>query len=247
MSYKKDNTQNEKLHNDKASMNILKKIMATIRTESRELTDAVMGSYGIGKVEQKFDSAQFKLKEAKIALTELIRKERQASRIVDITVEKINLQEKLIDKALTNGDDAEAMKYAHLVVDLEITKEIQIETNSSITTNIGYLQRQLEQSERELKDLARQLTMLKTTENVQKATETIMGNINGADANLLSANKSLNRIREKQKDKNDFLNIEKRMNKKFSQPLSEQKRDRLALKDSTYKAQDVIKRIQDKR
>jgi phage shock protein A len=242
MNDKKDNIQN-----DKVNMNILKKIMATIRTESRELTDAVLGSYGTGKVEQKFESAQYKLNEAKVALTEMMRRGRQTSRIVDITVDKINLQEKLIDKALANGNEAEAMKYAHEVVDLEITKDIQIETNSSISLNIDYLQRQLEKSERELKELARQLTMLKTNENVQKATEAIMGSIDEADANLLSANKSLHRIREKQKGKNDLLSKEESMDKLISQPLPEQKIDKLALKDSINRAQDVIKRIQDKR
>jgi phage shock protein A len=243
----KENNKKDNAEKESASMNILKKIIATIRTESRELTDAVMDSCGTGKIEQEYESAQYKLKEAKQALTGMMRKERQSSRIFDIIVENIYQKEVLIDEALAQGDETEAMKRAFEVVDLELNRDLQVESIASIATNIDYLQRQLEQSERELKDFARQLVMIKTTENVQKATETIMGNIDGADATMLSAKKSLDRIREKQKNKNSQQTIEEHLVKDFNQENSVKNITPAVLKDSKNSAQDVIKRIQDKR
>lgn len=232
----------------KFGMNVLKKIMTTIRKESKELTDAVMGSYGTVKIEQDFSSAQFKLNEAKQALTKMMRKQRQSSRIFDIIIDKITQQEGLIEEDLSNGDQAEAMKHALEVVDLEINKDIQIKVITSLTAHVNYLQRQLEQSERELKEFSRQLTMLKTTEKVQKATETILGNINGADADLLSAKKTLDRIREEQNNKGDVDGIQTQLKKSLTQIDSKANATtQVILVDSKNKAQAVIKRIQDKR
>jgi len=239
-----DNKSNE---NEITGMHILKKIIATIRAESQELTDAVMGSYGTRKIELEYESAQSKLKEAKLALTEMMRKERQSTHIFDIIVEKISQKELLIDEALSHNNEQEAMKLAFEVVDLELNRDFQAESISSIAKNIAYLQGQLEQSERELKEINRQLTMLNTTENVRKATATIMGNIDEADASLLSAKKSLDRIRSKQKGKVGSSPLNKQLIKGFGSESSVQKSSSCESEVSKNSALDVIKRIQDKR
>jgi len=222
-------------------MNILQKIIKTIRTESRELTDAVMDTTGTGKLEQAFDTANYKLKEAKQALTDMMKKEQQSLRILDIIKDKIIQHEQLVAEALSNEDHSQALNQAQIVADLEHSLELQAESTQSISEKTVYLQKQLEQSERELKDFARQLSMLKTTENIQKATETIMNNIDGADASLFSAKKSLNRIREKQKNKSHQYTSEKPLlkNDKTSKQLSNQ--------DTDKSLEDIIRRIQDKR
>ena len=227
-------------------MNILQKIIKTIQTESRELTDAVMDSTGTGKLELAFDAANFKLKEAKNALTDMMKKEQQSLRILDVIKDKIAEQEQLVAEALSDDDHSQAIKQAQVVADLEHSLKLQTESSSSITANTVYLQKQLEQSERELKDFARQLAMLKTTENIQKATETIMNNIDGADANLLSAKKSLNRIRNKQKNKNQQYTSGKPQLKNDTKT----KTNNLTLdkpdNNSTKTVDDIIRRIQDK-
>ena len=226
-------------------MNILQKIMATIKAESRELTDAVMDSGGTGKLEQAFDDSRYKLKEAKSALTQMMSKERQSLQILGIINDKISQQELLIEEALSQEDDSEIIKMANEVVDLEHSKDLQNESIKEITSNVIYLQRQLEQSERELKEFARQLSMLKTTQNIQKATDIIMKNIDGADKNLLSAKKSLDRIRAKHKSKNLTDPIIKEKNDKKN--LTTQSTVLLENQALNQEAMDVIKRIQKKK
>jgi len=236
--------------NDKDNTNILKQIMQTIRTESRELTDAVFGSFGIGKIEQEHESAELKLNQAKTALTEMMTKQRQSSRILEFSVEKINQLESLIMEALDQGDKAEAMKCALEVVDLEVNRNIQVESIIEMDTQLKYLQRQLEQSERDFKEVGRQLNMLKTNEKVQKATETIMENIEGADTNLMSAKMSLDRLRQNQKNKDNPLNLAPLMSDS-SQLKSKTEPTRKTIitldsVDSSHSAEDIIKRLQDK-
>ncbi len=232
-------------NNDNSEMNILKKIMATIRKEARELTDAVLDSGGTKKIENAFESAQLKLKHAKNELTDMMTKHRKSIHVLDIIVENINQHEALISEALNQKDNDVALSYAHKIVDLEHSKTLQEETVSTISTNIDFLKGQLEQSERELKECDRQLTMIKTTEKVQKATDTIMNNIDDADANLLSARKSMKTIREKQKARIQPDQIGAKMLTDFrsNESIDSKESERTVLNSS---AEDVIKRIQDK-
>ena len=139
------------------------------------------------------------------------------------------------------------MKCALEVVDLELSMAIQVESMSTITNNIEFLQKQLEQSERELKEFSRQLTMLKTTEKVQKATETILDNIDGADTSLMSAKKSFDRIREKQMNKDSLKVIEQQMIKNYSRRKTNQNTNDKTLINPENSAQQIINRLQDKR
>lgn len=227
-----------------SGVNILKKILATIRTESQELKEAVMDSGGSGKLQQSFDDAKFKLNEAKQALNQMMIKKKKSVNVLEITQEKIAQKELLIAQELSNKDKAQLMDFADQVVDLEHAKALQLETFKEINSHISYLQKQLEISERELKEFGRQLSMLKTTENIQKATETIVRNIEGADNNILSANQSLNRIRKKQKNKSEKLKMPH--NKELNTHQIEGKTDVTFRQELTPTAQDIIERIKQK-
>lgn len=228
-------------------INILKKIIATIRSESRELSDAIFDSFGTGKLEQSYDTAKHKLQEAKSTLTEMMRKQRQCYHVLEITKNKIIEKEQMISQALSNGEDDEAFNYAQDVVELEKNKEIQIESSLFINANIEFLQSQLELSERELKEFSRQLSMIQTTENIQKATETIRRNLDGVDENLLSAKKSLNRIREKQQ----MPNCQSVLNKQLTDDQGLTKNITMTQKTTgknfNNNATDIIRRIQEKK
>ncbi len=193
---KKDDQTAEK----NLGMNVLKKIINTIRTESRALADAVTDSAGSRNIEYACEEAQSKLADAKKALTEMMTKEKQSANQLDIISDKLSQKEALVLEAMSKGDEPSAMAHAIEVVDLELDRDFLIESLDNVKNNVAYLQNQLEQSERVLKDLERQLTMLRTTEKVQQATETIMGHIDGADNKMVSAKTSLERIREKQKN-----------------------------------------------
>ena len=137
------------------------------------------------------------------------------------------------------------------MVDLEANRKIQLESIIEMDSQLEYLQRQLEQSERDFKEVGRQLNMIKTNEKVQKATETIMENIEGADTNLMSAKMSLDRIRQKQKNKDNHQANLARMIKDSSQVKSADESTRKTIirhddKISPNSAEDIIKKLQGK-
>ncbi|HHL32548.1 MAG TPA: PspA/IM30 family protein, partial [Oceanospirillales bacterium] len=65
-------------------MNILKKIMTAIRGGTRELGESIVDSQGTRIFEQEIEDAKESLKKAKRDLTQVMAKEMQASRKVDI-------------------------------------------------------------------------------------------------------------------------------------------------------------------
>jgi|GEM_PF-1612386 len=179
-------------------VNVLEKIMTLIRSESQFLRDTVMDGDFSRNLEAELDDATFNLKQAKSVLSEELNNQLQSSRLVKILDDKINQQEQLIINSLSEGDEERAFLLATEVVDLEQDRAAQNALKLSHERQLGYLQAQLENAERSLKDVQRRLTMVNTTERIQKATAVINKNFEQADAKMLSAKKTLQRIRSKQ-------------------------------------------------
>ncbi len=184
-------------------MNILKKIMTAIRGGTRELGESIVDSQGTRIFEQEIEDAQESLKKAKHDLTQVMAKEMQASRKVESITAEIEKNEGYVADALAKNKEALALEIATKVAELEQDKALQVDAQQSYEKHIGKLKSMMEKAERQLKDYERQLTMVKTTENVQKATAAITDNFGTTDSTLMSAKESLDRIRKKQQDFDD--------------------------------------------
>ena len=184
-------------------MNILKKIMTAIRGGTRELGESIVDSQGTRIFEQEIEDAQESLKKAKHDLTQVMAKEMQASRKVESITAEIDKNESYVADALAKNKEALALEIATKVAELEQDKAQQVDAQQSYEKHIGKLKSMMEKAERQLKDYERQLTMVKTTENVQKATAAITDNFGTTDSTLMSAKESLDRIRKKQEDFDD--------------------------------------------
>ena len=184
-------------------MNILKKIMTAIRGGTRELGESIVDSQGTRIFEQEIEDAKESLKKAKRDLTQVMAKEMQASRKVDIIQADIDKNESYVSAALAKNEESLALEIAQKVAELEQEKSTQVNAQQSYEKHISKLKGMMEKAERQLKDYERQLTMVKTTENVQKATAAITDNFGTTDSTLMSAKESLDRIRKKQQDFDD--------------------------------------------
>ncbi len=184
-------------------MNILKKIMTAIRGGTRELGESIVDSQGTRIFEQEIEDAQESLKKAKHDLTQVMAKEMQASRKVESITAEIDKNEGYVADALAKKEETLALEIATKVAELEQDKAQQVDAQQSYEKHIGKLKSMMEKAERQLKDYERQLTMVKTTENVQKATAAITDNFGTTDSTLMSAKESLDRIRKKQEDFDD--------------------------------------------
>ena len=163
------------MSDDKKSVgkNILEKIITVIRDDSRALSEAVMDSTGSRLYEKQIEVSKENLRQAKSAITDELAKELQSSRKVKILNDRVNQQEQLIIEALSRNDEDLAFNLATEMVELEQDQAAELTILKSHELHLGHLTRRLENAERTLKDLERQMAMVQTTEDIQKATDVI--------------------------------------------------------------------------
>ena len=227
-------------------MNILKKIMAAIRGGTRELGESIVDSQGTRIFEQEIEDAKESLKKAKYDLTQVMAKEMQASRKVDVLQAEIMKNEGFVSDALAKNEEVLALEIAGKVAELEQDMASQVSARQSYAQHISKLKGMMEKAERQLKDYERQLTMVKTTENVQKATATITDNFGTTDSTLVSAKESLDRIRKKQEDFDDRnLAAEKLDNETNGKNLSDKMKE-IGIGEIENGAQAVLNRLKAK-
>lgn len=227
-------------------MNILKKIMAAIRGGTRELGESIVDSQGTRIFEQEIEDGKESLKNAKHDLTQVMAKEMQASRKVESLQAEVTKNEGFVSDALEKNEEALALEIAGKVAELEQEKATQVAAQQSYASHISKLKGMMEKAERQLKDYERQLTMVKTTENVQKATAAITDNFGTTDSTLVSAKESLDRIRKKQEDFDDRnLAAEKLDNETNGKNLTDKMKD-AGIGDAESGAQAVLARLKAK-
>jgi len=225
--------------------NILEKIMTVIRHDSRVLSEAVMDSSGTRIHEQQIAVAKENLQQAKSAISAELAVELQCSRKVKLLAEQVEQQERLIIEALHQNDEAKAFELATEMVELERDQAAERAILQSHELHLGHLTRQMELAERELKDLERQLAMVQTTADIQKATEVVTKNFAQADAKMLSAKRSLERIRRKQQQIDAQYEVDEALSPTPTEALAD-KTAAISEQDKEDGAADVLKRIIDK-
>ena len=91
------------------------------------------------------------------------------------------------------------------IAQLEIDLAEQEEVHKSFAGHVTRLKDLVKKTERQVKDYDRQLSMVKTTESVQKASAAITDNFASSNSKILSAKDSLERIKERQQNTFDRL------------------------------------------
>ena len=97
------------------------------------------------------------------------------------------------------------MQVAEKIANLENELGTQQQALDSFTANADRLKELVKKSERQVAEYKRQLSMVKTTESVQKATSAITDNFASSNSKLLNAKDSLERIKAKQQKFDDQL------------------------------------------
>ncbi|HFC30085.1 MAG TPA: PspA/IM30 family protein [Oceanospirillales bacterium] len=228
-------------------MNILKKIMTAIRGGTRELGESIVDSQGTRIFAQEIEDAKESLKKAKHDLTQVMAKEMQAARKVEILEKEISKNEAFVTDALGKNKEALALEIAQKVAELEQDRQVQFDAQVSYGKHIEKLKGMMEKAQRQLNDYERQLTMVKTTENVQKATAAITDNFGTTDSTLVSAKESLERIKQKQQDYDDRnLAAEKLENETNGKDLTDKMKD-AGIGEIESGAQAVLARLKAKK
>lgn len=179
--------------------------MTAIRGGATEIGESIVDSNATRIFEQEIRDAEHHLTKAKRDLTGVMAEQMSASRDVDRLKRDVAEHEGYAVQALEKGDESLALAVAEKIANLESELTTQQQALDSFSGNATRLKELVKKSERQVAEFKRQLSMVKTTESVQKATSAITDNFSSSNSKLLNAKDSLERIKAKQQKFDDRM------------------------------------------
>lgn len=184
---------------------IFRKLLTAMRGGAREIGESIVDANAIRIYTQEIEDAKNNLAKAKRDLTEVMAKEMQAARECERLKKDVEKYEAHAVAALDKGNEGLAEEVAQKIAELEAELQIQQSAKQEFGAHVARLKDLMKRTEQTIRDHERQLTMVKTTESVQKATRSITDNYGAGTTRLLDAKKSLERIKERQKNTQDRM------------------------------------------
>jgi|TARA_B100000315_G_scaffold259226_1_gene314369 phage shock protein A len=228
-------------------MSILRKIMTAVRGGAREVGELVVDANGTRIFEQEINDAQAHLNKAKHDLTDVMAKQMQAGRKLESLKKEVEEHEGFAGQALEKGNEELALEIAEKIATLEQELIDQEEVHKSFSTHANRLKELVKKTERQIKEYERQLTMVKTTESVQKASAAITDNFSSSSSKILSAKDSLDRIKQRQQDNFDRLSAAEDLEAENSEKGLQDKMKEAGIGETATTASSVLDRIKAKK
>jgi len=228
-------------------MSLLKKIFTAVRGGAREAGEAIVDANSIRILEQEIKDAEGHIAKAKQDLTSVMAKEMQANREIESLKKQIGEYEGYTMDALNKGDEALATEIAEKIASIEPELAMQEETKISFSAHADRLRDLVKKTERQLGEYKRQLTMVKTTDSVQKATSAISDNFTNSNSKMMSATESLERIKKKQRDFDDKLKAAEILDSENADTSLDAKMKQAGIGPKTSSANSVLDRIKAKK
>jgi len=227
-------------------MSIFKKIITAVRGGARETGEAIVDANATRIFEQEIRDSEKHVTIAKRDLTEVMAKQMQAARELAQLQASIKEHEGYAMQALNQGNEALAIEVAEKIAELEHSAEDQQQANESYLKSADRLKELIKKSERQLTDYKRQLSMVKTTQSVQKATSAITDNFVASNSKLLSAKDSLERIKQKQAMFDDKLKAAEQLESENSDTSLKSKLQGAGIGAQQSNAQSILARLKAK-
>ncbi len=228
-------------------MSILSKIMTAVRGGAREVGELVVDANGTRIFEQEIQDAKTHLNKAKHDLTDVMAKQMQAGRKVESLKKEVEEHEGYAGQALEKGNEELALEIAEKIATLEADLTEQEEVHKSFSTHANRLKDLVKKTGRQIKEYERQLTMVKTTESVQKASAAITDNFSSSSSRILSAKDSLDRIKKRQQDNFDRLSAAEDLEAENSEKGLQDKMNAAGIGETATTASSVLDRIKAKK
>jgi len=227
-------------------MNIFKKIITAVRGGAREAGEAIVDANSTRIFEQEIRDSEKHIIIAKRDLTEVIAKQMQAERELNQLQTSIKEHEGYAVQALEQGNEALAIEVDEKIAELENSASDQQQANESYLKSAAHLKDLIKKSERQLTDYKRQLSMVKTTESVQKATSAITDNFVASNSKLLNAKDSLERIKQKQAMFDDKLKAAEQLDSETNGDSLQSKLKEAGIGAQQSSAQSILDRLKKK-
>ena len=228
-------------------MGILNKIWTAIRGGAREAGEAVVDANGIRIFEQEIVDAENNLHKAKQELTTIMAQEMQVGRQIDELANKITTHEEYAAQAIAKNEEELALEVANKIAVFIEEQEQLTATRQKYTNHVEKLKAVIKQTSASIADMRRQLSMVKATDKVQKASKAINSNSLASGSKLLDAKASLDRIQKKQQTLEDQMNAGNMLDADFSNKGLEEKLKAAGIGKTSSNADAILAKIKAKK
>lgn len=186
-------------------MGFLTKVWTALRGVGHEAEDVFLDAQGIRILEQEIRDAKEAQEDAKESLTDVMAEQLKMERQVETTSKQQVEYDQAIRKLLEQGDEALAIETAEKIAEVEMELETEQAVLASYIEQIADLKMTILESDKQVKALEREISIVKSTEAAQKAAQLTAERFSGSNSSLQSASDSLKRIKERQQKRKDKM------------------------------------------
>lgn len=228
-------------------MSVLRRLIDAVRGGARDIAELISSGSGISNLEQDLMRQQSDLLEVKQELTEVMSKQMYSSRQVVTLKMRISEFEQEANVALDQGDESIALAVAEKIAELDADLQEEELTQKIFLGHVARLKSLVHKTERQISDYERQLTMIKTAESLQKASDAITKNYASSTHKIHSARDTLEQIRQRQQRTLDLMEAEQEVEATMGEQTLAQQLEKAGITEAKINAQAVLDRIKSRR
>ncbi|CAA0081144.1 Uncharacterised protein [BD1-7 clade bacterium] len=182
-------------------MSVWKKLVTALKGGANEAAEAIADGQALRILDQEIREAKEELKRSDHSLTQIMAKRKLAEEKAKNLNVSVKEYETHAISANEKGDTQLALDCAQKVVDLRDQMDTEQQYVDQFTASEKTLKQNISQAKANLRRMEQQVDMVKATESVQKAQVAVSSRHMGANSKMKTAAESLNRIQDKQKER----------------------------------------------
>lgn len=228
-------------------MSVLKRLIDAVRGGARDMAELISSGSGGARLEQDLMEVQSGLLNVKQELTEVMSKHMHASRQVVTLKMQISELETEVNAALDQEDDSMALAVAEKISELDTVLQEEVHTQKMFAGHVARLKTLVRKTERQVSDYERQITMIKTAESLQRASDAISQNYASSSNKIHSARDTLEQIKKRQQRTLDLMEAEQEVEATMGDKTLEQQFEMAGITEAKMNAKAVLDRIKSRR
>jgi phage shock protein A len=227
-------------------MSVITKIMTLVRGSAREIGESVVDANATRIYEQEVLESKASIASAKSELAGVMAKEMQTARSIEkLRVEALRF-EGLAIEALDKSQEALAEEVAGKIGALEQELQEQTKAHANFVMQVSRLKDLIKTAEARVREHEREVGVVKTTESVYRATQSISQTLGQGGSKLVSARESLERIKQRHEDMADRMAAAEQLDHEMSHQSLEKKLTAAGIGDESRRQSDIMARIRAK-
>ncbi|MDP5293303.1 PspA/IM30 family protein [Oceanimonas sp. CHS3-5] len=188
-------------------MSVWKKLVTAIKGSANEAAEAVADSQALRILEQEIREAKQELRRSDESLTGIMAKRKLAQQKVDAIGASIAEYENHARAAMAKENRELALECAQRVSELKNEQDAEQAYLDQFTASEQTLKDNISTAKNRLRQLEQQLDVVKATDSVQKAQASVSSRHTGANSRMKTAVESLDRIKQKQTQRQAELDV----------------------------------------